>query len=60
MEKPLQYKITPHVDYEAEEIHLKIEDLAGKTITEIYRLKDEAIRQALINLGWTPPPKGEG
>ncbi len=54
-EANLEYKITPFVSRELQEIHLKCEDFAGNVRTEILRTKDEAIRQALIKLGWTPP-----
>ena len=36
---------------------LDVQDYAGRITQEIMRTKEEAIREALIALGWTPPDK---
>lgn len=48
-------KVTPSIDINTEEIRLMISNTAGQHHTEVMRTKDEAIRAALIALGWTPP-----
>lgn len=39
-------------EYDATSIHQKL-------TTQIINLRDNAVRQALIELGWTPPPEGK-
>lgn len=48
-------KVTPSIDINTGEIQLVISDIAGQHFTEVMHTKDEAIRAALIALGWTPP-----
>lgn len=48
-------KVTPSVNTNTGEIPLVISDIAGQHFTEVMHTKDEAIRAALIALGWTPP-----
>ncbi len=33
------------------------DDVLGKICEQILNLQEEGIRQALINMGWTPPPE---
>lgn len=35
----------------------EVEGLAAQVTREICNLKDQAVRKALINRGWTPPPE---
>lgn len=51
----LETKVTPSVNINTGEIQLVISNTAGQHHTEVLRTKDEAIRAALISLGWTPP-----
>lgn len=46
--------------YNKDVIH-QVHEAAGcsaleRAVTQTMRLKEEGIKQALINLGWTPPP----
>ena len=54
----LTSKITPSFDYENQVLSIKteMEGVIEKCITEQVYFKDECVRKALIDLGWTPPP----
>lgn len=47
--------VTPSIDINTGEIQLVISNTAGQHHTEVMHTKDEAIRAALIALGWTSP-----
>lgn len=34
-----------------------LDDLRQRVTTQIIKLKDKQVREALIALGWTPPPE---
>lgn len=51
----MRWNITSSIDRENGFVMLDTEDYAGKITREIMRTKEEAIRNALIALGWTPP-----
>lgn len=55
------FSITPDLDSETGDLTLTMHTHAGRTISdmsrELYRLKEDCIREALISLGWTPPPE---
>ena len=50
------YTILPVVDYDAQTIELRtFHNGIQERIHEVIRLKEAAVRSALIALGWTPP-----
>lgn len=54
-EHAIKYAVTPFVDFTKETLGLEIE-LPGKQLArEVMNLKEQAIHDGLIALGWTPP-----
>jgi len=51
----MQWKITPSFDRATGIVALETEDWGGRITREVMNTKDQAIRKALIALGWTPP-----
>jgi len=55
----MNFKVTPEVDFETEEVRLKLETSYKEMVTqvsrEVLRTKEKAVRAGLIALGWTPP-----
>ena len=57
----LKVEVDSSLDYDREELHLRtsitdnMDNLTQKITHEVVQLKDKAVREALIKLGWTPP-----
>jgi len=53
------YEVHTIIDQETEQIqqivYSHFEDVRMRVVHEVYNLKDTAVREALIKLGWTPP-----
>ncbi|MCK4815345.1 hypothetical protein KA005_06210 [bacterium] len=46
------------IDHNLNEIHIASFGLSGEELhRKVMRLEDQAVRDALIRLGWTPPKK---
>ena len=59
MTENVRFRVTTTVDQDENEILQVTESLFDgrfeRLATELYRLKDQQIHEALIKLGWTPP-----
>lgn len=53
------FVVTTEIDPEHEKIHQVIETERRVIFDKIMDLKETHIKEALIQLGWTPPNKGE-
>jgi hypothetical protein len=55
----IQFQVTTNIYPEQETIEQTVNQIMGESIVntqmQILNLKDSQVRQALINLGWTPP-----
>lgn len=52
------FRIDSYIDKDLETIELvQTDTISGAIQRDIMRLREEATRQALIELGWTPPAK---
>lgn len=54
-EHTIKYTVTPFVDFTKETLGLDITLPSGQIAREVMNLKERAIREGLIALGWTPP-----
>jgi hypothetical protein len=54
-EHTIKYTVTPFVDFSKETLGLDITLPSGQIAKEVMNLKERAIREGLIALGWTPP-----
>jgi hypothetical protein len=54
-EHTIKYTVTPFVDFSKETLGLDITLPSGQIAREVMNLKERAIREGLIALGWTPP-----
>jgi hypothetical protein len=54
-EHTIKYTVTPFVDFSKETIALDVTSPSGQIAREVMNLKERAIREGLIALGWTPP-----
>ena len=59
MQSKLTYDVCCGVDPESESIHLAVKRAEEMVSYEIIRTKDKAVREALIELGWTPPEEAQ-
>lgn len=50
------FKVTSKIDHVTGEINV-ISKIAGKVMEEYVQTKSDVIRNALIDMGWTPPPE---
>lgn len=54
-EHTIKYTVTPFVGFTKETLGLDITLPSGQIAREVMNLKERAIREGLIALGWTPP-----
>lgn len=54
-EHTIKYTVTPFIDFTNETLSIKIELPDQQIAREVVNLKEQAVRQGLIALGWTPP-----
>lgn len=54
-EHAIKYTVKPFVDFNKETLGLDITLPDGQIAREVMNLKERAIREGLIALGWTPP-----
>jgi hypothetical protein len=52
---PLSFTVNCDFDEEMVVVREKLDSMADKYIETYIRLKDEAVRGRLIQMGWTPP-----
>ena len=56
MNEKLDYSVTVHIDFASEKLEVELRratELLSRTIIDT---RERAIREALMRLGWTPPP----
>ena len=56
--RTVPWTVTPSIDRMTGEISIATE-IAGRVTRQIIQTQEAAIREALIALGWTPPPAQE-
>ena len=59
MQSKLTYDVCCGVDPESESIHLAVKRAQEVLSHEVMRTKERAVREALIELGWTPPEEAQ-
>lgn len=59
MANQLNYYLDQIVDYKNEKLEIQLREATTVLSKWVFDTREEAIRDGLIKLGWTPPPKDE-
>ena len=57
MSDKFTYNFKQTIDYKNKTITHEFEDALKRLTKEVVDTKNKAVREALIKLGWTPPPE---
>lgn len=52
------YWVRVHINREDQTIEFRETSYGRELATSVFRLKEKAFREALVDLGWKPPKKG--